>query len=99
MNNLHLQDGKVAFRWSRWRNKKRQEVSYCLMVLFSGAVLLGAGSAAHAVIIASDTGVENTSAPPGLAYWANVGPRGIGTGIYLGNRWVLTAYHAGRKRV
>src|ERR1700674_1304295 len=48
MNNLHLRDGKVAFRWKRWRNKKRQEVSYCLMVLFSGAVLLGGGGLAVA---------------------------------------------------
>ncbi len=41
--NLHLRDGRVEFRWKRWRNKKRQEVSCCLMVLFSGLVLLGGG--------------------------------------------------------
>ena len=38
MNNFHLRAGKVEFRWKRWRNKKRQEVSSCLMVLFSGMV-------------------------------------------------------------
>ena len=57
MNNLHLRDGKVEFRWKRWRNKKRQEVSYCLMVLFSGAVLLGGGGMA----LAGPTGGQVTS--------------------------------------
>ena len=46
--NLHLRDGRVEFRWKRWRNKKRQEVSCCLMVLFSGLVLLGGGGIAEA---------------------------------------------------
>jgi haemagglutination activity domain. len=48
IDNFHLQDGKVEFRWRRWRNKKRQEVSACLMVLFSGVVLLGGGGIAEA---------------------------------------------------
>ena len=49
MNNLQLREGKIEFRWKRWRNKKRQEVSYCLMVLFSGALLLlGGGGLANA---------------------------------------------------
>jgi filamentous hemagglutinin family protein len=46
--NLHLRDGRVEFRWKRWRNKKRQEVSCCLMVLLSGMVLLGGGGIAEA---------------------------------------------------
>jgi hypothetical protein len=48
MNNFHMREGKVEFRWKRWRNKKRQEVSSCLMVLFSGMVLLGGGGVALA---------------------------------------------------
>src|SRR5579863_6966736 len=56
MYNLHLRDGKIAFRWKRWRNKKRQEVSYCLMVLFSGAVLFGGGG----VALAGPTGGQVT---------------------------------------
>jgi len=36
IGNFHLQNGKVEFRWRRWRNKKRQEVASCLMVLLSG---------------------------------------------------------------
>ena len=47
-DNLQLRDGRVEFRWKRWRNKKRQEVSCCLMVLFSGMVLLGGGGIAEA---------------------------------------------------
>ena len=46
--NLQLRDGRVEFRWKRWRNKKRQEVSCCLMVLLSGMVLLGGGGIAEA---------------------------------------------------
>ena len=48
IGNFHLQDGRVEFRWKRWRNKKRQEVSCCLMVLLSGMVLLGGGGIAEA---------------------------------------------------
>ena len=55
-DNFHLREGKVEFRWKRWRNKKRQEVSSCLMVLFSGAVLLGAGG----VALAGPTGGQVT---------------------------------------
>src|SRR5476651_1943822 len=54
MNNFHMREGKVEFRWKRWRNKKRQEVSSCLMVLFSGMVLLGAGG----VALAGADGIE-----------------------------------------
>ena len=56
MNNFHMREGKVEFRWKRWRNKKRQEVSSCLMVLFSGAVILGAGG----VALAGPTGGQVT---------------------------------------
>ena len=56
MNNFHMREGKVEFRWKRWRNKKRQEVSSCLMVLFSGVVLLGAGG----VALAGPTGGQIT---------------------------------------
>ena len=42
---VRLCDGRVEFRWKRWRNKKRQEVSSCLMVLFrtggSGSITYG----------------------------------------------------------
>ena len=41
IGNFHFDGGKVEFRWKRWRNKKRQEVSCCVMILFCGAVVLG----------------------------------------------------------
>jgi hypothetical protein len=52
-------------------------------------------TAAQAVIIDSLTGTGNTSAPADDPGWANVGLRGIGTGVYLGDRWVITAAHVG----
>ncbi len=67
MNNFHLREGKIEFRWKRWRNKKRQEVSSCLMVLFSGMVVLGAGGVALAGPtggqITGGTGSINQSGP------------------------------------
>ncbi|MBI2826487.1 MAG: Ig-like domain-containing protein, partial [Planctomycetia bacterium] len=44
-------------------------------------------------IVAGGTGDGNTTAPPDDPGFANVGTRGSGTGIYLGNGWVLTANH------
>ena len=52
-------------------------------------------TAAQAVIINTLSGTGNTSAPIDDPGWANVGLRGIGTGVYLGDRWVLTAAHVG----
>ncbi len=49
----------------------------------------------HAVVIDTATGTGNTSAPADDPGWANVGVLGIGTGVYLGNDWVLTAAHVG----
>lgn len=51
--------------------------------------------AARAVVIDTVTGTGNTAAPPDDPGWANVGVLGIGTGVYLGNDWVLTAAHVG----
>lgn len=52
-------------------------------------------SPAEAVVIDTLTGTGNTSAPSDDPGWANVGIRGIGTGVYLGGGWVLTASHVG----
>lgn len=49
----------------------------------------------QAVIINSSDGTGNTSAPSGFPYWNNIGYAGVGSAIYLGNQWVLTALHVG----
>ena len=48
---------------------------------------------ALAVIIDSNTGTGNTTAPTDNPGWANVGTVNNGSAIYLGNRWALTATH------
>jgi hypothetical protein len=52
-------------------------------------------SAAQAVIIESSSGAGNTTAPVDDPGFANVGIRGAASGVYVGNRWVLTANHVG----
>lgn len=60
--------------------------------VFAAAVAVGP---ALGVVVSGGTGSTNTNAPAGLAEWNNVGRFNIGEGsaIYLGNRWVLTAWH------
>lgn len=59
------------------------------------AFLLALLPAAHAVVINTATGTGNTNAPTDDPGWANIGTLGVGTGIYLGDSWVLTAAHVG----
>lgn len=60
------------------------------------AVAIGqAATPARGVIIDTITGTGNTSAPADDPGWANVGVRGAGSGVYLGDRWVLSANHVG----
>ncbi len=55
-----------------------------------GIVISMAGATPATAVVVSTT-TENTSAPADDPGWANVG----NTGVYLGNRWVLTAFHVG----
>ncbi|HEX2749758.1 MAG TPA: trypsin-like serine protease [Verrucomicrobiales bacterium] len=48
-------------------------------------------SSALAVVVAGTTG--NTTAPVDNPGWLNVGSCNSASAVYLGNRWVLTAYH------
>lgn len=47
------------------------------------------------VVIATGDGSANTTAPLDDPGFANVGTRGVGSAVFLGNRWVLTAAHLG----
>ena len=58
------------------------------------AVGVAVRAAAALIVAPPDTNV-NTSPPDSEIGWENVGQRGIGDGVYLGKRWVITAYHVG----
>ena len=64
-------------------------------------ILLAAPGArpAMAVVIDSGDGAGNTSAPADDPGWSNVGTLGKTTGVYLGDRWVLTAGHSGGREL
>ena len=67
-----------------------------LFVALSGCLALAAARDARAVIISTGDGSGNTTAPPGLAGWANVGQVNGSSGVYLGNGYVATAAHVGK---
>lgn len=73
---------------------RRQRPGLRLVAVALCQLWLEAGTA-QAVVINTLTGTGNTSAPSDDPGWANVGVLGIGTGVYLGNDWVLTAAHVG----
>jgi Trypsin-like peptidase domain len=54
---------------------------------------------ATAVVIVTGDGTGNTSAPADDPGWAAVGEAGGLSGVYLGNRWVLTANHVGAQAI
>jgi hypothetical protein len=71
---------------------------YLVLLRFSPWAALLAAPAASGVIVAGGDGTQNTTAPAGLSNWLNVGylPAGNdtgGSGVYIGNGWVLTAGH------
>jgi hypothetical protein len=59
------------------------------------AVTFAWAQSASAVVINTESGNGNTNAPANDPGWANIGILGGGTGIYLGDGWVLTATHVG----
>ena len=59
-------------------------------------LLLSVCGSVRAVVVGSTTG--NTSPPPDPTFpWSNVGITNGSTGVYLGDRWVLTAWHVHRE--
>ncbi len=85
-----MQEARVGFGVVRqaWSAAARVGVA----AVACGGLLL---AEARAVVIDTLTGTGNTSAPVDDPGWFNVGVLGIGTGVYLGNGWVLTAAHVG----
>jgi hypothetical protein len=59
--------------------------------LLSALGVLAMIQASHGVVVIS--GDTNNTAPGGQPYFDNVGSIGGASGIYLGNRWVVTAAH------
>ncbi|MFC1757157.1 trypsin-like serine protease [Planctomycetota bacterium] len=54
---------------------------------------LFAASSTRAVVVS--TTLENDTAPLDDPGWSNIAAVGGSTGVYLGNRWMLTAFHVG----
>jgi hypothetical protein len=63
------------------------------LALFALALVLGAPPRAAAVVIASEPGSGNVTAPADDPGFGHVGSPGIATVVYVGNGWVLTANH------
>lgn len=57
------------------------------------AVACGLASRAQGVVISSQSLDTNTTAPSDDPGWSNVAHIGNATGVYLGNRWMITAGH------
>ena len=56
---------------------------------------IGLSGSVHGIVIKSGDGSGNDSAPADDPGFSNVGLLGVGSGVYLGNRWVVTANHVG----
>lgn len=82
-----IQRSSVVKRWGS-RSVRAAVVAAASLA----CVMLGE---ARAVVIDTLTGLGNTSAPADDPGWANVGVLNAGSGVYLGNDWVLTAAHVG----
>lgn len=67
--------------------------SVCRSVLLSGLSLAAFPAISQAVIIGSGNGTENTTQGSMPNGWNYVGSVSSASGVYLGNGWVLTAYH------
>ncbi len=85
----------IALRGNEARRKTALRWFFFSIYVFATQVCVHVP--ATAVIIDSEDGSGNTSAPSDDPGWANVGTRtsGYTTVVYLGDRWVLTARHVG----
>lgn len=69
----------------------------CLAGVAAACLAVLVPAPAVAVLIQTVTGTDNTTAPVGMPQFNNVGrsTNGLGTAIYLGDGWVITAGHVG----
>jgi len=63
------------------------------MVVLLATFLLPAHTARGLILAPSD--IDTTVRPPDDPGWDYVGRRGNASAVYLGNRWVITAFHVG----
>lgn len=61
-------------------------------IVAAAVSVLAACGAARAVVVA---GSDATYGAGAGAAWTNVGSRGVGSAVYVGNGWVITAAHVG----
>ncbi len=74
--------------------QRNRSVTAALGITLGLMGLTLAPSATQALVVR--TGNGNTTAPTGDQGWSYVGSVGNGSGVYMGNGWVLTARHVNR---
>ncbi len=82
--------------WAHINARTRKQLRGSATVL---AIALFSLGSAQAVVIDSGRGQGNTRAPKDDPGWNNIGTIEYMTGVYLGNHWVLTAWHVGSKPI
>ncbi len=88
--------GQVAReRRTHERRGGRARSGVGLLAAFLVAALLGVSQSASALVLDVGDGFGNTTRPLDDPGFENVGEIGGVTAVYLGNRWVITANHAG----
>lgn len=77
--------------------RMRMRINTRLAVAGLGAVLALASTPAGALMVHGGTGTQTNTAPNATLTnaWNAVGSRGVGSAVYLGNNWVITANHVG----
>lgn len=72
-----------------------QKLSLCILLTVAFLLILLLPVSGLAVVITDGDGTGNVMPPEDDPGFANIGILNDGSGIYLGNRWVLTAAHVG----
>ena len=73
----------------------RRDLQWSGLFLVFALLLVVVPGRVAAVVILDGDGTGNTSAPEDDPGFANIVERGVGSAVYLGNRWLITASHVG----